>query len=824
MNRTHRIALLTALLPLCAAGCPKPTPAAPPRPRPRVNVPPLPVWPAVEPTSSRRFEDAVQVYEALPADSTRRRALRRRLAAYLGRLLPAAMRRGQGLEGVKRYRQLVALHRARLDAFSEGARGDAREAGTPRAAHAPRGAEGSLADPGGVLRRSSRRILRTFKRRGRVDPTLLALAVLERVDPTRRAQWRQEFSRVVAWLGEIEDPLLRSVRGYRDAVTALETVFSRWPSRFVRQHLYRLLVRQHRALRPLTAAPKLPRKRRYRQALAALREFPWQRLRLLVLDGDDARLGRFLEGLKANAVADRRLLQLAEGALASDAGPTAWLRLAEAYAPKWPRFARAVCQRVSQRWPQDPSAHLCLGRLALQDEQTLTAIRHYEAALRAAPDHRQAWEKLSASYLDRLVSLLSQERLEQVQKEVPYLEAFHAAARRRWPADPLDVSLADVYFMLGRGLFNEGRINEAVSTIHRALKLERSPQAYLQLAEILYWRGQYEAAVRRFEHAHKNVKGGSAWRGYWELRTAPQIARARERLAQTLRKKARLASDRATRIKLQRAAKTELASASLLRRRALHVGKLLIANFQNEKLRAEILVHVGWLFWQLGRERIALQSFNAALDQAPERASTYVDVISFLVMRGYFDEALDAYHRALARDEISQYLKAYCTFWILDLGRRAGVDPDRLVLAQVFLKHLQGERWYHQLARFMRGEVSYAELLPKAKTKGHRAELDFYHSMALVRQGRTAEARRLWQRIVDSEMMAFFEYKMVRRYLERGAPKKPVKPTGPPDGPDVPDDADDAEGPKGPDGPSAALHQAAARRVEPIPALSRFQR
>ncbi len=735
---------------LALAGCPRP-----PAPRSASSVaglklPPLPAWQAVAPTSRERRKDALQVFQALAPGSPARQALRRQLTADRVKGLAAALHRGQGLAGVERFETLVSLHRSLLSAPPQG------------------GLAAATAD----LRKVALQVFRTYRPRGQVQPVLLALAVLQAVDAPRRTRWAREFDRVVSWLGEIEDPLLGHLKAYESAAEQLDRVFRRWPSPFVRHALQVLVARQYVSLRPLAALPKLPNQRQFKQALASLQEFAWQRLRLLILEGNSTRLSRFLEGLKADALADRRLLGLATAALAKDAGAGPWISLAEAYAPKWPEFARRLCQRAARLAPKDANPLYCLGRLALSSDQTLLALRYLDRAVRLAPNSRQTWELFASTYLDRLVSLLSQERLAQVRKEVRFLERFYGAARRLWPGRPLKASLADVYFMLGRGLYNEGRIDQALATLRKAIKLKPTPQAFLQLAEVNYWRGEYARALELFADAHRRLKGGSAWRAYWELRTAPLIARTRMRLAETLRRKARLASDLPTRVKLERAAKTEEASATLLRTRALHMGKLLIANFSSAKLRAEILVHVGWIFWQLGRQRLAIQSFDTALDEAPERSSTYVDVISFLVMRGRFDEALDAYHRALARPGISEYLKAYCTFWILDLGRRLKVDPDRLGLAEVFLKHLRGHQWYHQLARFYRGEVTYAQLLPKAKTKGQRAELEFYDSMRLVRKGRLAEARRLWKRIVDSEMMAFFEYKMVRRYLEHGVPMK----------------------------------------------------
>ncbi len=46
---------------------------------------------------------------------------------------------------------------------------------------------------------------------------------------------------------------------------------------------------------------------------------------------------------------------------------------------------------------------------------------------------------------------------------------------------------------------------------------------------------------------------------------------------------------------------------------------------------------------------MAIEAFERAIDAAPERGSTYADVLAYLVPRGERDEALDAYHRAVGR-------------------------------------------------------------------------------------------------------------------------------------------------------------------------------
>ncbi len=746
-----RSLVLTLLLSLGLSGCPR-VRAPKPLPRPPGPVmPEIPVWPTVSPTSEERYKDALEVVYALP-DSPRRLKLRSSLQRYILARLPAGLRKGQGVVGFKLFLDLTSLY---ADFAAEG----------PSRLPAPERT---------ALVAAAQRVLKTFARRGAAEESLTALAVLVSLGPDKRGAETQ-LAIIVHWLGELEDPLFGRVQRNVDAIAAVNKVHARWPSPHLRRTLRVLLARQFTTLRPLLALPKVPNVRTVKQAVAAVREYGWQRVRLLTLDREVALLQGTLLKVKAKAYGDAHLARLLAPALDPRKGPAPLITLAEALAGKWPGAARVLCQQVVDRYPRDANGHYCLGQLALTAKRTLLALRHFAAAIRVNPGYRKAWDVYAATYLDRLMSLLGQERLDQVRREVTFLERVHRAAAAWWVSHPLKSSLADVYFMLGRGLFNEGHIAEAVTTLRKALQIKPTPQVQTQLAEIAFWRGRFEVSIGRLNAVLKHLKGSFGWRAYWEFRTAPLKAQARRRLASQLRAKAGLTGDRRLADRIRRRAKTEEASAQLLENRALRSGQFLLRALRSPRLQAEVLVIVGRMLHDSGRRQLALRSFDAALDRAPKRSGTYVDVISFLVMRGYFDQALDAYHRALARSEISVYLKAYCTFWILDLGRRARVDPERLGLAEVFLKHLKGNQWYHQLARFHLGRATYAELKPKAKTKGQRAELDFYHSMRLVRQGKKAAARRLWQKIVDSEMMAFFEYKMVRRYLSRGAPTKPPK-------------------------------------------------
>src|SRR5205814_891948 len=122
-------------------------------------------------------------------------------------------------------------------------------------------------------------------------------------------------------------------------------------------------------------------------------------------------------------------------------------------------------------------------------------------------------------------------------------------------------------------------------------------------------------------------------------------------------------------------AKKEAESA---RRESLHAwDELLKPRLEPDEL-AEAEIERGKLLYVLGERDKALAAFDRAIDGQPERGATYADLLSFLVPRGERSEAIDAYHRALGRGAVSEYLKVYCSLWIVDLDRRAGQPEDPL--------------------------------------------------------------------------------------------------------------------------------------------------
>ena len=138
-------------------------------------------------------------------------------------------------------------------------------------------------------------------------------------------------------------------------------------------------------------------------------------------------------------------------------------------------------------------------------------------------------------------------------------------------------------------------------------------------------------------------------------------------------------------------------------------------------------------------------------------------MLAFLIPRGEREECLDTFHRALGHAGVSEYLKVYFSLWMTDLDRRTGHSED--LLAHHFLESTDGPRWHHALARWAAGRASDADLALRADTTGKRAEADFYRAMRKLADGRSDEARTLWRKVIDTGMMAFFEFDMASFFL-----------------------------------------------------------
>jgi tetratricopeptide (TPR) repeat protein len=656
------------------------------------------------------------------------------LLKWAARALPGELKRLGGKPGFERFAQMLGL------VFPYGLTRAVKL--LPRRRVVP-------ANVRGVLIRAARQVLSTFRPRGEVVEVLVSHAVLAYLG-AGVADHRRQFRRVLDWLGRVDVAAGPDPAVSRSVVRALMKVAALWPSPMVLQEMRTYVEIMGDRLAQL--APKLPpataprQSKKVRAIRLLVRRCAFYLVQPYLLADRFKEALQVVQRLSKGMGTDPLLEKLLRKVLSPGSVPADYLVLANYFMDEALHVAQAVCRAALKRFPKSAQAWSYLGRVAERREHLLRAIVAYESAVRLKPTWYPPWEKLATGYLRRLHVYVVRQRLNHALRLLEVNRKFHVTARLRWPTRPLKVGLERAYFAAGRAHANVGKVDKAIGLYRKSIAVRSMPQVHVELGSVFLWRHKYRKAVEQFRKAVRAAKG-PAEKLYWAGKVAV-------RLSTSLKRQGR--GGEARRI-LVGAASGILRLASLIRSR---------------EMKAELVVDQAHIMDALGRRDQAVRLLQIAVDLAPERTSTYADAMAFVVSRGLMDDALDLHSRAVVRDSVSEYMKTYVTFWILDLGRRCGVERVRLEPGWAHLRKLKGSKWYHRLAQLELGRVTYRRLMKEANTIGRRAELDFYEGMRQYRAGNLAGARKLWKAVLRSGMYVFFEYKMAERYLRR----KPVCP------------------------------------------------
>ncbi len=600
-----------------------------------------------------------------------------------------------------------------------------------------------------LLVAASNKILKSFIPRGEVKKVLTAHAVLDYMSDKTGNQ-RKKFRNVIEWLGKIEEagdntpntPIM-------EMLDVLEKTAVHFPGPLVLEEMVRLV---QKGVAMLAAVPEAEADSAKRDSIKAFQESQAkvrEVRRLLfflaesrVLSGEWAKLSKEMEEWPFPEARDKLLVRLLKRVLSPDAHPADYKALSDYFVDEGPLVAETICRSAAGRFPDAPEPFYCLAKIAEKSEDNLREIANLERAVRRNPEWHEAWDHLARAYLMRIHVLVARQRLSPVRAMLERNVKLHEAAQMHWPTRPLDIGPARSYFAAGRAHTGRGDLDSAMKLYKKALSLEEISEAHGELGEIFYWNGYYVGAEKHFKQAVERAEG-EARQVYW-------LGRVVVKLAHSMRENGR--GEEAGQLLMK-------AMSGLMR---------LVSVLRDSELRAGILIMQAEILDELGKRDHAVNLLRTAVDLAPDRTGTYADAMNFTVSRGLVNESLDLYSRALVRDEVTEYKKAYATFWILDLGRLCNVEDIRLRPAWDYLKNLKGKEWYHSLARWYRGEIDMETLRKKASNPGELLEADYYMSMRLMRQGREAEGRKIWEKIRQSMIYVYYEFQMVDRYIRDG--------------------------------------------------------
>ncbi|MSP16933.1 MAG: hypothetical protein EXR73_10035 [Myxococcales bacterium] len=645
-----------------------------------------------------------------------------------------------------RRRELFAAYRVRIDgAFAAGAREDAF--GTFTAALSMWDARelavrDAAPDDLALTESLAVNVRARFSRTGGDLQTATALAVLIALHPAEAAALEAEWAVLAAFGDELATAEHGPGAERARPIELLEEITSFFPSPWAGRALTSLYLDRQQALQSAVTGGHDT------HALAVHREGIMQPVYNLVRL--HARLDRLhdapavVDALAGQIGDDPPLREALTAALGQGATGAAWQTLAEDWFIRSRRYDRdipaalKVCAVGARRLPDAPEPRACLGTIAYVERNVPAAIHWFEEHRRLRPDDRQSREILAALYDARLSDHLVGERLVAARADLERLERFHAG-----PGAPLDPPLSSAWVTFGRGLYNLGEIDEARRVLERAHAVRPSAEALEFLGMIDLKEGRPNDAALRFAAAAALPRDTPIEQAYDKGRLL--------RFEGEARAAARRPDD------ARRAFVAALVEWDRLLGARLDGGRIAAAQLE----RARVLDH-------LGRTAEAVRALEEAIDQG-EQAGVYSDAIAFLVARGQYDAARDAFLRQLARPVATEYFKIYPALWLVGLARLRGLEPDPLALE--YLRTRSGTRWYHDLARFATGQLDWPSLLARATTRGRRAEAFFYEAVQRIGRGDRAGGEALFRLVLDTRMYGFYEYDLAVYFLRHGTPR-----------------------------------------------------
>jgi Flp pilus assembly protein TadD len=146
------------------------------------------------------------------------------------------------------------------------------------------------------------------------------------------------------------------------------------------------------------------------------------------------------------------------------------------------RSELALWADVFQHRPDNPVAHINLGKSLALDGQPDAAVRHYAEAVRLEPGYAEAYNNWAL--------------LLQAQRDGPGAERLlrHALA--------LKPAWAELHYNLGNLLAQEGRLSEAAAAYARALELEPGlAEAHTNWGNVLWLQGDVAGAASHYRRA-----------------------------------------------------------------------------------------------------------------------------------------------------------------------------------------------------------------------------------------------------------------------------------------------------------------------------------
>ena len=435
-----------------------------------------------------------------------------------------------------------------------------------------------------------------------------------------------------------------------------------------------------------------------------------------------------------------RLLDLLRTARSSDeAGAAATFELVEGYRLARPEVAAGLCRSALVRFPRDHRFPTCMARVAADAEQFADATAWWVIAIEIEPEMIELYDEALGQLDEFIKTRLEDPHPERSSALARGAETILAERQKRWPDSKPPIAPNELEFLIGMLEMNAGHAAEAQQRFEKSIEKDENPGALTQLGLLLERTGHPREAEQRYRRALELAPSDS-------LADDLQRADILENLGNTARAQGR-AEEMASRYRVALQAWNE-------------------ARDQVEGPTAAIVeMRRGVLLDHLRRHDEAVDAFENAMSHAPQWRDVYAGILSHLVSAPPdFELASSVWRRSQLHLTLPPEWKVYFTLWIQLIAARADQPPVE-EHAQLLRRLGGGSNWWGKLASFGAGDLDYAGLMSVASSLGEETEALYYEGSRLFIAGERQAARDQFQRVLDTNMVSFFEYEMARKLL-----------------------------------------------------------
>ncbi|MGE0784702.1 MAG: tetratricopeptide repeat protein [Sandaracinaceae bacterium] len=569
---------------------------------------------------------------------------------------------------------------------------------------------------------------------GRVMASHLLLALMgEEPD-----QHRAERERIAAWGRGARATMPNPMERYGGMIQVWEQHEELAPAPEVLAELARLYVEQRDGLiRGFgEGEPNIARGLSFqhlRLAPVLIQRAPLDVAAVYLRHGDLDNAVRAVQAMGAESGVERQLLRLIEVARENNGrGAEALAELSQGFAEARPQVSAGLCRVGARRFERDARFPICLARAAFADHRIGAAVAWYEDAVRLAPDEPSVYGE-ALEQLDRIFEGGEMSDIAQARSIAGHALSIVAERDRRWPerATTDEIRREMVLFYLARAEMNAGNVEPARTRLQESLQAAETLEAHALLGVLCERTGDFDGAAREYRAA---------------LDRSDQViprAQLTEHLGDAFR----------------RAGRDE--QARRMYRQALSTWDDLIRR-SRETAPAFAEVRRGILLDRVGDRAHSIEAFTRAIEAAPRDRQPYAEILTYLVSSSpNLELAQTVLRRAQFQLTLEAEWKVYFALWVQTVAARASVSAERDV--HLLLDELaSGEEWPGRLAAFAEESIDYPELRELAGTRAHQMQSDFYEATRRLREGDTAGAREMLDRVLASNMVAYVEFEMAQ--------------------------------------------------------------